>query len=86
SFAAAVRKAGSVDTEKLIEAFRGLQLESPFGPITYRPEDHQATMGAYVGLTTVRDGKGVMKDFRYVDGASVLPSPEQTRKLRPAER
>ncbi|MGE0806211.1 MAG: ABC transporter substrate-binding protein [Burkholderiaceae bacterium] len=86
SIAAAVRKAGSVDTEKLIEAFRGLQLESPFGPITYRPEDHQATMGAYVGLTTVRDGKGVMKDFRYVDGASVLPSPEQTRKLRPAER
>ncbi len=85
SIAAAVRRAGSVDTEKLIAAFRGLRVESPFGPISYRPEDHQATMGAYVGVTTVRDGKGVMKDFRYIDGASVLPSAEQTRKLRPAD-
>jgi len=34
---------------------------------------------------TVRDGKGVMKDYRYVDGAAVLPSREETRKLRPAD-
>jgi branched-chain amino acid transport system substrate-binding protein len=52
--------------------------------MTYRPVDHQATMGAYVGRTAVRDGKGVMVDYRYVDGASVLPSVEETRKLRPA--
>ncbi len=84
SIAAAIRKAGSTDTEKLIEAFAGLELVSPFGPMTYRPVDHQATMGAYVGRTAVRDGKGVMVDYRYVDGASVLPSVEETRKLRPA--
>ena len=84
SLAAAIRKAGSTDTDKLIQAFAGLEVESPFGPMTYRPVDHQATMGAYVGRTAVRDGKGVMVDYRYIDGATVLPSVEETRKLRPA--
>ena len=83
SVAAGIRKAGSTDTEKLIAAFEGLKVDTPFGPIVYRPEDNQATMGAYVGLTTVRDGKGVMKDYRYVDGAAVLPGAQETRKLRP---
>lgn len=85
SIAAGIRKAGSTDTGKLIAAFEGLKVDTPFGPMVYRPEDNQATMGAYVGLTTVRDGKGVMKDYRYVDGASVLPNAEETRKLRPAD-
>ena len=84
SLAAAIAKAGSTDTDKLIEAFAGLELVSPFGPMTYRPVDHQATMGAYVGRTAVRDGKGVMVDYRYIDGAAVLPDVEETRKLRPA--
>ncbi len=84
SLAAAIRKAGSTDTDKLIEAFAGLELESPFGPMAYRAVDHQATMGAYVGRTALRDGKGVMVDYHYIDGASVLPSVEETRKLRPA--
>ncbi|HEY0877242.1 MAG TPA: ABC transporter substrate-binding protein [Zeimonas sp.] len=85
SLAAAIRKAGSTDTEKLIEAFAGLELESPFGPMTYRKVDHQSTMGAYVGRTALRDGKGVMVDYRYIDGASVLPDVEETRKLRSAD-
>ncbi|RPH58355.1 MAG: ABC transporter substrate-binding protein, partial [Burkholderiales bacterium] len=73
------------DTEKLIAAFKGLKVGTPFGPMVYRPEDNQSTMGAYIGVTTVRDGKGVMKDYRYVDGATVLPNAEETRKLRPAD-
>lgn len=85
SIAAAVRRAGSTDTEKLVEAFRGVELESPFGPISYRASDHQATMGAYVGRIAVRDGKGVMVDFRYVDGNAVLPSDDAVKKLRPAD-
>src|SRR6188472_1643191 len=32
SLAAGIAKAGSTDTEKLVEAFRGLPVESPFGP------------------------------------------------------
>src|SRR5215813_11168582 len=84
SLAAGFGKAGSTDTEKLIAAFRGLKLESPFGPFEYRAVDHQATMGAYVGKIALRDGKGTMSDFKYVDGASVLPPDAEVKKLRPA--
>jgi len=85
SLAEGLKAAGSTDTEALIKAFRGLEVVTPFGPITYRPQDHQSTMGAYVGRLTVRDGKGVMEDIRYVDGATVLPTEEVAAQWRPAE-
>ena len=85
SIAEGVRRAGSTDTEKMIQAFKGLSLMSPFGPITYRPEDHQSTMGGYVGKTKNDGGKGVMENFRYVDGKDVQPSAPDVAKWRPAE-
>jgi branched-chain amino acid transport system substrate-binding protein len=84
SLAAGIAKAGSTDTEKLVEAFGGLAVDTPFGPITYRASDHQATMGAFVGKLAVKDGHGTMVDFKYVDGGSVLPSDAEVKKLRPA--
>ena len=85
SLAAGMRKAGGADTEKLITAFRGLELTSPFGPIRYRTEDHQSTMGAFVGKTRNEGGKGVMVNFRYADGAKFQPSAEEVKKLRAAD-
>jgi branched-chain amino acid transport system substrate-binding protein len=58
---------------------------TPFGPIIYRPEDHQSTMGAFVGRTKNEGGKGVMVDFRYMDGTRFLPSAAEVKKLRPAD-
>ena len=84
SIAAGIAKAKSTDTEKLVEAFKGLYVSSPFGPFHYRASDHQATMGAYVGKLALENGKGTMVDFKYVDGASVLPNDAETKKLRPA--
>ncbi len=84
SIAAGIAKAGSTDTDKLIAAFENLKIDSPFGPFVYRASDHQATMGAYVGKTALKDGKPVMIDFKYVDGAAVLPSDDEVKKLRPA--
>jgi len=84
SLAAGIAKAGSTDTDKLIAAFSGLLVDGPFGPFVYRGSDHQATMGAYVGRTALREGKPVMTDFKYVDGADVLPSDAEVKKLRPA--
>ena len=83
SIAAGIAKAGSTDTEKLVEAFRGLRHDSPVGMIEYRRQDHQATMGAWVGKTIVRNGLGTMTDFRYVDGASVQPPDAEVKKMRP---
>ena len=82
SLAEGMRRAGSADTEALIQAFAGLKLTIPFGPIEYRALDHQSTMGAYVGRLGLQDGKGVMTDFRYVDGGSVMPADDVVRTLR----
>lgn len=84
SIAAAITRAGSVDTDKLREAFLGLEVDTPVGLITYREQDHQSTMGAFVGKTTVRDGQGVMVEWSYRDGANYLPSDEEVAKLRPS--
>jgi branched-chain amino acid transport system substrate-binding protein len=84
SIAAGIAKAGSTDTEKLITAFKGLKVDSPFGPFTYRASDHQATMGAFVGKIALENGKGTMSDFKFVDGASVLPGDDEVKKLRPS--
>jgi branched-chain amino acid transport system substrate-binding protein len=78
----AIRKANSADTEKLVEALKGLQMQTPFGPITWRAIDHQSTMGAYVGQLARKDGKGTMVNWRYADGAKFMPSEEEVRKLR----
>jgi branched-chain amino acid transport system substrate-binding protein len=85
SAAAVLQRAGSTDTEKLVAAMRDLRVETPFGPVTYRAIDHQSTMGAYVGRTDVRDGKGVMVDWRYADGKDNLPPDDVVRRLRPSE-
>ena len=60
SLAAGIAKAKSTDTEKLVAAFKGLKVDSPFGPFMYRASDHQATMGAYVGKIALENGKGTM--------------------------
>jgi branched-chain amino acid transport system substrate-binding protein len=82
----AVKRAGSADTERLVNTLEGLKVETPIGSITYRPFDHQSTMGAWVG-TTKLDGKrgvGIMVNWEYVPGERVLPSEAEVRKMREA--
>ena len=85
SIAAMLEKAGSTETDAMIEAMAGLEVESPFGPVTWREIDHQATMGAYVGRTAVEDGEPTMVDWVYEDGADHLPPDERVRELRSGE-
>jgi branched-chain amino acid transport system substrate-binding protein len=82
SVANALRKAKSADTEKLVEALKGLEMQTPFGPIVWRTLDHQSTMGAYVGQLAQKDGKGAMVNWRYADGASVQPADQDIRARR----
>ena len=85
SLAEGMKKAKSADTEKLIAAFKGLSVMTPFGTAVYRVQDNQSTMGAYVGRTKNDNGKGVMVNFRYLDGAKFQPSDAEVKKLRPAD-
>jgi branched-chain amino acid transport system substrate-binding protein len=82
--AAALKKAGATDPEKVVAALAGLEHMTPFGRIQYRAIDHQSTMGAYVGRIGVKDGRGIMTDWRYEPGDKHLPPDEEVRKLRPA--
>src|SRR5476651_1605417 len=68
--AAILAKANSVDSEKLVDAAEEIQVDTPFGPVTFRKSDHQSTLGAFVGKTALKDGKGVMVDVTYQDRKS----------------
>ena len=79
-----IRKAGSTDTTKLVAAFKGLKVETPIGPITFRAIDGQSTMGAWVGTTKIDParGVGIMVNHEYVPGEKVLPSDDEVKKMR----
>jgi branched-chain amino acid transport system substrate-binding protein len=85
SAAAILAKADSTDTDKLIAAAEGIKMPSPFGEITFRKADHQSTLGAFVGKTSVKDGKGVMVDSVYRDGANYMPGEADVAKVRPKD-
>src|SRR3989442_10845934 len=80
----AINKAKSAETEKLVDGLKGLEMQSPFGRIMWRPIDHQSTMGAYVGQLAQKGGKGMMVNWRYADGAKYQPSDQEIRALRKA--
>lgn len=86
AIAAALRKTSAIETEALIGTFRGLTFPTSFGTgdVTFRAIDHQCTLGAFVGKTALRNGKGTMTDWRYADGAKYFPTDEVVRTLRTA--
>jgi len=72
--AKAIETAGSTKADDLIKATEHLKVDTPVGPVAFRAIDHQSTMGVYIGKLAVRDGQGVMTDWRYVDGADFQPA------------
>ena len=83
AIAAGIGRAGGMTPDRLAGGFAGATFETPFGAAMFRPLDHQSTLGTFLGKTALRDGKGVMVDWRYVDGAAVMPPDAEVRKLRP---
>lgn len=76
---------GDTDTEKMVEAMKGLSFESPFGPVVFRAADHQATMGTFVGITAPGEERPTMRDWFYADGADYLPDEATVSGWRPAD-
>jgi branched-chain amino acid transport system substrate-binding protein len=83
--AAILAKAKSTDSEKLVDAAEGISVDTPFGKVTFRKADHQSTLGAFIGKTALKDGKGVMVDVDYRDGAKYLPPESEVKALRPQD-
>ena len=84
SIAAGLKRAGGTDVAAMQKGFAGAEFDTPFGPAAYRAIDHQSTLGAFVGKTALRDGHGVMTDWAYVDGGTVMPMDDFVRSVRPA--
>lgn len=83
AIAAGLKKSDAADGEALVDALRGLQLESPLGPIAFRALDQQASMGAFVGQVSQKDGHSTMSNWRYLDGAPYMPNAVYVRSRRP---
>lgn len=81
---AAIKKAGNTDTEALIKAFEGLKLETPKGPMTIRPQDHQAMQNMFA-FTVSLDPKetwsgGVTLKLDRVIQASEMDIPIENKR------
>ena len=81
---AAAEKAGSIDTERVIDAMKGLTLDTPWGPVTMRKYDNQADLGAVVGITKHVPAYefAILDKLEYVSGKELLMPEEEIRKMR----
>ncbi|MGD2184823.1 MAG: ABC transporter substrate-binding protein [Desulfobacterales bacterium] len=82
--AEAYKKAGSLDTEKFIDALEGLKISSPAGRIEMRACDHQVILPMYLGVTKVSSemGVAVASDIYTLRGAEVMPSCKEIMEAR----
>jgi branched-chain amino acid transport system substrate-binding protein len=85
----AIKKANSVDSEKVVKVLGGLKFKSLRGDRYIRAEDHMANVGIYVGVT-VKDPKYkeflIMKDVKEVPAEKVWLSVEQVKKLQAGKK
>ena len=71
--AAAVKKAGSFDTQKVIKAMEGFEWDGPYGKVLIRAQDHQAILPLYVGKV---EGKTKYFDFPYFTPVMTVPAKQ----------
>ena len=80
----AMKKAGSVDTEKVIDALEGMTITTPIGPIEMRGCDHQALTPTYWG--NIQNTRGLTLPTllapQYVSPAKFLPECEAIMSRR----
>ena len=69
-YAAAAEKAGSTDADAIAEALKGLSIDTPVGPRTINPEDHQADTGQFWGPMVKKEGV----DYRMMDPITYIPA------------
>jgi len=69
----AIEKAGTVDTEKIIDALAGSVVDSPVGPLKIRACDHQAMWPFWVGPVAFTDEFS----FAHVTNAVAMDPPEK---------
>ena len=86
AWAKAVKKANTIDTEKVVDALEGLELDSLRGPGRYiRKVDHQANVGSYIGVVAWDKSIpefAIWKDATYIPGDKVWRSEAEVLDVR----
>ncbi len=80
-----VEAAKTTDQTELLKKLPGFEFGSVIGPLSIRALDHQSTMGAWIGETTVKDGKAKVVNWDYKDPAPYFPSDKDVRAKQPKE-
>ncbi len=90
AWAKAVKKANTVETEKVVDALEGLELDSLRGPKRYiRAVDHQANVGSYIGVVAWDKSFpdfAVWKDATYIPGDQVWRPEAEVKEVRAKAR
>jgi branched-chain amino acid transport system substrate-binding protein len=84
AFKAALEKAGSTDSGKIIDALAGMTMQAPTGDLTFRKGDHQALIGPTWGLTGAMNTADKIRTLTQVhdfDGNKVTPPVDPACKL-----
>ena len=69
-YAAAAEKAGSIESDAIAAALKGLSIDTPVGPRTISAEDHQADTGQFWGPMVKKEGV----DYRVMDPITYIPA------------
>ena len=86
--AEAVKKAGSLDTDKVIAALEGLSIDAPRGKATLRKEDHQLSSDFMVGETVFDKAYpfAIVGNTEVFPAEKVLYSIEEWKKAQEANK
>jgi branched-chain amino acid transport system substrate-binding protein len=86
AWAKAAKKANAIDTEKVVDALEGLELDSLRGPGRHiRKADHQANVGSYIGVVAWDKSFpdfALWKDATYVPGDQVWRPENEIPEIR----
>ena len=82
--AEAIKRAGAVDTDKVIGALdQGFEMAFPWGTVVMRGCDHQALPPQWTGIVRLNAaGKPIMAEVQETQGKEIVPSCEEVAKLR----
>lgn len=79
----AIEKAGTLDTERVIDNLEGYVMESPIGPIEIRSCDHQLMWPTFVGIIGELPGWGFYGPKNIIKmGKEAYPTCEEIAKAR----
>lgn len=80
----AIRKSGSTDTEKIINAMEGLEIDTAVGRIKCFNYSHQGAVPIFIGTATFSPKYpfAILKDVKVYQGEKIMISEDEIRKMR----